>query len=321
MESASAENGFKFSATVIAFNEEADLAGCLESLGWCDEIVFVDSGSTDRTVEIAAKYGAKIFVRHFEGFSDQKNFAAEQASRDWILNIDADERVTPELQQEIQSVLRRSAEVSGYFIPRLNLWLSRPMRHGGWYPDHALRLYRRGAGNWEGHSHEQVVVEGKTAVLASPIVHKTIASMHDHLRKGLLSSVLELKEAKSNNLRLCWLPPGKVMLECWKDFWAGPKTLLGLRLVYKRHIKNTVDFTWLLPWYPFLRFSYMYFLRLGFLDGSKGFWLAYSSAIVEAMKVLKIWEYYVHQGGQPNPLEKRLEDPAVLYRSIRQSED
>lgn len=161
-----------------------------------------------------------------------------------------------------------------------------------------------------------MLVEGKTAVLTKPIVHKTIASVHDHLRKGLLSSVLELKEAKSNNLRLYWLPPWKVLWQCLEELWVGPKTMLGLRLMCKRRIKNTVDFVWLLPWYPFLRFFHMYFLRLGFLDGSKGFWLAYSSAIVDAMKYLKIWEYYVHQGKQPNPQEERLEDPETLYRSI-----
>jgi glycosyltransferase involved in cell wall biosynthesis len=316
MEQPSAESMPTISATVIAFNEEVDLEKCLDSLGWCDEIVLVDSGSTDRTVAIATKHMVKTFVRRFQGFSDQKNFAAEQASGDWILSIDADEIVTPELQEEIRSVLRRSADVSGYFIPRLNLWLSHPMRHGGWYPDHTLRLYRKNVGKWKGHSHEHVVVEGETAVLTKPIVHKTIASTHDHLRKGLLSSVLELQEAKGNDLRLYWLPPGKVLVQCLKDFWAGPKTMLGLRLIYKRRIKNTVDFVWLLPWYPFLRFFYMYFLRLGFLDGSKGFWLAYSSAIVDAMKYLKIWEYYLHQGEQPSPQEKRLEDPATLYRSI-----
>jgi glycosyltransferase involved in cell wall biosynthesis len=304
------------SATLITFNEEAELEECLGSLAWCDEIVLIDSGSADRTVEIATKRGAKLFVRRFQGFSDQKNFAAEQASGEWILNVDADECVTPELEEEIRRVLQHSPDVSGYFIPRLNLWLSQPMRHGGWYPDHALRLYRKNSGKWHGHSHEQVVVDGKTAVLTKPIVHKTIASVHDHLRKGLLSSVLELKEAKSNKLRFYWLPPGKVLLQCLKDFWAGPKTILGLRMVYKRRIKNAVDFVWLLPLYPLLRFFYMYFLRFGFLDGSRGFWLAYSSAVVEAMKYLKIWEYYFHQGGQPGPQEKGLEDPAILYRSI-----
>jgi glycosyltransferase involved in cell wall biosynthesis len=301
---------------VITFNEEADLAECLDSLSWCDEIVLVDSGSTDRTLEIAAKHRCRIFVRPFEGFSDQKNYAAAQATGDWILSIDADERVSPELCSEIWRALPAAGELRGYFIPRLNLWLSQPIRHGGWYPDHALRLYRKDAGKWQGHSHEQVVVEGKTEVLTNPIVHKTIASMHDHLRKGLLSSVLELKEAKTNKLRFYWLPPGKVLFHCLKDFWTGPITMLGLRMVYKRRIKNAVDFVWLLPWYPFLRFFYMYFLRLGFLDGSKGFWLAYSSAIVEAMKYLKIWEYYFHQGGQSGAQEKRLEDPAILYRSI-----
>jgi hypothetical protein len=147
-------------------------------------------------------------------------------------------------------------------------------------------------------------------------VHNTIANVHDHLRKGLISSVLELKEAKNNNLRLCWFPPWRTLWQCIKDGYAGPKNLLELRLIYKRHIKNTVDFVWLLPCYPFLRFFYMYIVRLGFLDGTTGFWLAYTSAIVEAMKCMKIWEHYLHRAQPATPQEPSLEDSTTLYRSI-----
>ena len=117
----------KVSATVITFNEAHDLSACLASLRWCDEIVLVDSGSTDRTLEIAANYGARVFVLPFQGFSEQKNFAADQAKSEWILSIDADESVSPELQQEIRSLLS-TGNVSGYFVPRKNLWLSRPIQ-------------------------------------------------------------------------------------------------------------------------------------------------------------------------------------------------
>ena len=306
----------KISATVIAFNEERDLGECLESLAWCDEIVLVDSGSNDRTVEIAKGHHARVLVLPFQGFSEQKNFAAEQASNEWILSVDADERVSPELRDEICKLLPETGEHCGYFVPRLNLWLSRPIRHSGWYPDYTLRLYRKGSGKWQGVSHEQVVVAGKTAVLSSPIVHNTVANMHDHLRKGLLSSVLELKEAKRNHLQLYWIPPPKIFAECLKTFWSGPKTLLGLRLIYKGHIKNKVDLVWLLPCYPALRFIYMYIVRLGFLDGSSGFWLAYASGVVEAMKYLRIWEHYIHQRHRATPDEETIENPATLYRSI-----
>jgi glycosyltransferase involved in cell wall biosynthesis len=305
----------KVSATVITFNEEHDLAACLSSLSWCDEIVVVDSGSTDRTAEVAVRHGARVFVVPFQGFSEQKNFAAEQTTSEWILSIDADENVSAELQEEIR-LLPLAGTVSGYFIPRKNLWLSHPIRHGGWSPDYTLRLYRKGDGEWRGLSHEQVVVNGDTGVLRNPIVHDTIASVHDHLRKGLISSVLELKESRNNNFHLYWFPPWQTVRRCAKDLWTGPKSLLGLRLIYKRHIKNTIDLVWLLPWYPFLRFFYMYILRVGFLDGAPGFWLAYTSAIVEAMKCMKIWEHYIHHAERSILQERTLENPTTLYRSI-----
>ena len=312
------DNALRVSATVIAFNEEEDLEECLRSLTWCHEIILVDSGSQDRSREIAARYGARIFVRPFEGFSNQKNFAAEQATGDWILSIDADEAVSLELREEICQRLASETRLAGFAIPRRNLWLGTAIRHGGWYPDLTLRLYRRGAGVWQGHSHEQVVVTGATGVLRHDLIHKSLRDMHDHLRKGLLSSVLELKEAKSRRLQLFWFFPLAVLRDCLRDFWAGPKTLFALRLIYKNRVKNKVDLVWLIPFYPFLRFFYMYVLRLGFLDGREGFWLAYTSAIVDAMKYLKIWEHFVRQRGKATEQQAALEDTTKLYRSASQ---
>jgi len=171
---------------------------------------------------------------------------------------------------------------------------------------------------WQGHSHEQVVVTGATGVLRHDLIHKSLRDMHDHLRKGLLSSVLELKEAKSRPLRLCWFFPFAVLRDCLRDFWAGPKTLFALRLIYKNRVKNKVDLVWLIPLYPFLRFFYMYVLRLGFLDRREGFWLAYTSAVVDAMKYLKIWEHFVRQRGKATEQQAALEDTTKLYRSASQ---
>jgi glycosyltransferase involved in cell wall biosynthesis len=306
----------KISAIVIAFNEEHDLGECLASLAWCDEIIVVDSGSTDRTRDIAARYGARIFVRPFAGFSDQKNFAAEQAGNDWILSIDADESVSDELREEILHALPGESAAAGFFIPRLNLWLGKPIRHGGWWPDHTLRLYRRSAARWAGVSHEAVAVEGRAGVLRHPIVHKSLRDVHDHLRKGLCSSVLELKEAKGRELRLGWLPPLGLYFSCLREFFSGPLTPLRARAIYKQRLKNKVDLVWLLPFHPFLRFFYMYVVRTGFRDGAAGFWVAYTSAVVEAMKMLRIWEHFVFQRGKTTRQEESLEDPARLYRSI-----
>ncbi|HEV8383493.1 MAG TPA: glycosyltransferase family 2 protein [Candidatus Acidoferrales bacterium] len=306
----------RVSATVIAFNEEQDLAECLASLSWCDEIVLVDSGSTDRTREIAGRYGARVLVRQFAGFSDQKNFAAAEAHHDWILSIDADESVSEELREEILHRLPMENSVAGFFIPRRNLWLGVPIRHGGWWPDQTVRLYRRSAARWVGISHEAVVVEGRVAALRHPIVHKSLRDIHDHLRKGLCSSVLELQEARSRELRLCWLPPLGLYAACVREFFSGRPTLLRARMIYKARLKNKVDLVWLLPFHPLLRFLYMYVVRAGFLDGAAGFWVAYTSAVVEAMKMLRIWEHFVFQRGRAARPEESLEDPARLYRSI-----
>lgn len=306
----------KVSATVIAFNEEQDLDACLASLAWCDEIILVDSGSTDGTREIAARHGARTYVRPFAGFSDQKNFAAEQAGNDWILSIDADESVSEELREEILHFLPNESAVIGFFVPRLNLWLGKAIRHGGWWPDHTVRLYRRSAARWAGVSHEAVVVAGPVSTLRHPIIHKSLRDIHDHLRKGLCSSVLELKEAKERELRLYWIPPLGLYFSCLRKFLSGPPTALRARTIYKERLKNKVDLVWLLPFHPFLRFFYMYIVRGGFRDGAVGFWVAYTSAVVEAMKMLRIWEHFVFQRGKATRQEEALEDPARLYRSI-----
>lgn len=306
----------KVTATVIAFNEEQDLGECLSSLAWCDEIILVDSGSTDHTREIAERHGTRVFVRPFVGFSDQKNFAAEQARNDWILSVDADESVSNDLREEIRHRLAGNSLPAGFFIPRLNLWLGKPIRHGGWWPDQTLRLYRRSAARWVGHSHEAVLLDGPAGVLRGPIVHKSLRDMHDHLRKGLCSSVLELKEAKSRGLRLYWFPPLGLYFSCLREFLAGPRTVLRARMIYKERLKNKVDLVWMLPLHPFLRFFYMYIARGGFRDGAAGFWVAYASAVVEAMKMLRIWEHFVFQRGKTMRQEEAIEDPARLYRSI-----
>ena len=167
-----------------------------------------------------------------------------------------------------------------------------------------------------GISHEAVVVEGPVGVLRHPIVHKSLRDIHDHLRKGLCSSVLELQEAKSRALRLGWFPPCGLYLSCLREFFSGPLTPLRARAIYKERLKNKVDLVWLLPFHPFLRFFYMYVVRAGFRDGAAGFWVAYTSAVVEAMKMLRIWEHFVFQRGKATRQEETLEEPARLYRSI-----
>src|SRR5215467_9801241 len=141
----------KISATIITFNEEHNIRRAIESLGFADEIIVVDSESKDRTVEIARELKAQVIVRPWPGYSAQKNFAAERAANEWIFSLDADEQVSEQLAQEIE---RLKAEpdrgAAGYRMPRLTFYLGRWIKHSGWYPDHKLRLYDRRRGRWEG---------------------------------------------------------------------------------------------------------------------------------------------------------------------------
>src|SRR5512143_2970869 len=152
----------KITATVITFNEEHNIGGALESLSWADEIVVVDSESTDRTVEIARGFTDRIFVRPWPGYSAQKNFAAGEARHDWIFSLDADERVSPELMSEIEELKsRKEPGTGGFEIARVTFYLGRWIRHSGWRRDYKLRLYDRRRSRWRGDFiHETLETEG-----------------------------------------------------------------------------------------------------------------------------------------------------------------
>lgn len=169
------------SAVVITGNEEMEIEECLRSVSWADEIVVVDSGSTDRTVEIAARRTDKIFHSPFAGFTAQKQEATDRARGPWILNIDADERVTDPLREEIARALESGAPYVGYRIPRLTWYLGAFVRHGTWYPDHKVRLFRKDRGRWTGGSvHESVEVDGPVGTLLNPLLHYSFRTLADH---------------------------------------------------------------------------------------------------------------------------------------------
>jgi glycosyltransferase involved in cell wall biosynthesis len=162
----------RLSAVLIVRNEAARLRECLESVRWADEIVVVDTGSTDDTVAIAREFTTHVTSVEFSGFGPLKNRALDLATGDWILSIDADERVTPELRREIEAALANTDGPSGYFVPRLSYLCGRPMRHGGWWPDLVARLARRGQARFTDQPvHEELVIRGRTGRLSSPLVH------------------------------------------------------------------------------------------------------------------------------------------------------
>src|SRR3954469_15309312 len=173
----------KISATIITFNEERNIARVIESLLCCDEILVLDSGSNDRTVEIATKLGARVVEASWHGYAAQKNIAADLASHDWILSLDADESVSEALEAEIWQIKKTGPTFDGYTMPRLAQYLGRWILHGGWYPDRKVRLFDRRKAKWVGdYVHESVVVDGRVGHLKSNILHFTCSSLTEHLK-------------------------------------------------------------------------------------------------------------------------------------------
>ena len=171
----------KLTVTVITRNESANILPALESVSWADEVVVIDANSTDDTVVLARQRTGRVFVRDWPGYSAQKNFAAEQASHDWILSLDADERVTPALAGEIQSLLGDEPPARGYRIPRVSYYLGRWIRSTDWYPDFQLRLYDRRVSTWAGAVHEGVEVKGAVGRLRSHLEHRPYRDISHHL--------------------------------------------------------------------------------------------------------------------------------------------
>ncbi len=241
------------SVVIITFNEEANLARTLASVAWADEIVVVDSGSTDRTREVAESFHAKFFVELWKGFAAQKNSALAKATGDWVLSLDADEEVEPALADEIRTVIAANPSVTGFGIPRKNFFLGRWMKYGGFYPDRKLRLFQRGGGSFEDRLvHEDLRVTGTTASLKRHLLHHaypTITSYIEHMNRYSLLGA-EMAAAKR------------------------PRGFSFLDIVIR----------------PKLTFLYNYFLRLGFLDGREGLLLHLYHADYVSWKYAKAWE-------------------------------
>lgn len=171
----------KISAVIIAFNEEAKIAEAVRSVSWADEVIVVDSESTDATRDIAEANGARVIMRPWPGFAAQKQFGADEAANDWVLSLDADERISDELTDEIKAL--GEPAVAGYTIPRLSYYMDRPIRHGNWYPDRQLRLFDRRRARWKDVViHESVEVNAGETVgkLKSDMLHYTFESVRHH---------------------------------------------------------------------------------------------------------------------------------------------
>ncbi|HLI75469.1 MAG TPA: glycosyltransferase family 2 protein [Acidobacteriaceae bacterium] len=256
-------NGTTISVAMIARNEEANLPRTLEGLRWVDEVVIVDSGSTDRTPEIAREYGAKhSFNRDFRGHAEQKNVAIRQCTGDWILLLDADEVVSPELAAELQSVLSSPAH-QAYWIPRLNLFMRRWMRHGGLYPDEKLRLFKRGHAMVEegvGPHGTPQYAESKGAV-RSPLLHYGYPDFTLYMN--------HMNEYSTDGV--------EALLK--KDRGSSAAALMFHALLN-----------------PLVAFLKGYVLKAGFLDGAEGLIFHLNHSVYVHWKYVKAWEFVTGGG-------------------------
>ena len=250
------------SVCIICFNEEKNIRRCLESSKWADEIIVVDSMSQDRTAEIAREYTDKVYQRAWPGYVEQKNFALSKAKGDWILSIDADEEISQGLKDEIRKEIEKEDAKDGYKIPRLSFYQGRWIKHSGFYPDRQLRLFGRNRGYWVGKRvHEMIHVNGKVALLRNNLLH--------YPYKGTISGQLKTVDKFSTLLAENMYEEGK---RCHLFF-------LLMR--------------------PFFKFTEMYFIKLGFLDGIAGFIIALTSAYAMFVRYVKLREFCNRVGNQP----------------------
>ena len=242
----------RISAVVITLDEEAHIRRCLESAAWADEIIVVDAESRDKTVQIAREFTDRVFSRPWPGFAPQKNFALDQGTGQWLLSLDADEEVSPELRAEIVATIANAEACDGHAVRRRNMFLGQWIRHGGLYPDWQIRLFRRGHGRFSDHAvHESVRVEGRVGRLRGHLVHRSYDDVADFFeRAGRYSSL------------------------------AAEEWVRGGRRVQTRELVLR----------PLARFLSMYLARQGFLDGRRGLLLAMLYAYYVFMRTTKAWE-------------------------------
>jgi len=251
------------SVIIITKNEEFHIAKCLESVKWADEIIILDSGSSDETVSICRQFTQHVFETDWQGFGIQKQRALNKATGDWVLSIDADEIITPELRYEIEQAINQNQH-DAFLLPRLSNYCGKLIKHGGWYPDYILRLFRRDLGRFsDAIVHEIVIVNDKISKLNSPILHDSYKDLAEVLRK------------------------------------MDSYSTLGAKLLFEKGVKSSVSKAVLKGAWTFWR---TYVFRRGFLDGSHGLMLAIYSSETTYYKYLKLWELQTQF--KSNPYQK-----------------
>jgi glycosyltransferase involved in cell wall biosynthesis len=247
----------KLSVIIITKNEEKNIERCLKSVKWADEIIVVDSFSTDNTLNIVEKYTNNVYQAKWLGYANQRNFGVDQAKNDWILCIDSDEVVTLNLYKEIKETLESTPHHNGYYIPMKNFMFTRWMKYSGLSKQYHLRLYNKHKGKWIKDIHEIVKIEGDSGYLKNIILHYAYISINDLIKKIDVYTDLEAKALYEKNIKF----------NKWKALGS-----------------------------PLIIFIYKYIFQKGFLDGYPGLIWAVSLAYYNFSKWLKVWEIYTNGG-------------------------
>ena len=238
------------SVCIITFNEEDRIRDCLESVIWADEIIVVDSYSSDKTVEVCKEYTDKVFSREWPGYVEQKNYALAKASNGWVLCLDADERISEQLANMIDEELNAGdIEYNGFLFRRHSYYMGRLINHGGWYPDYQLRLFRKDKGCWTGiNPHDKVHVEGRKKYVKSDIIHFPYRSITDQLKtidnySTIFVDQMTMRGKKFNILQMFIRPPTR-FLETYfwkKGFLDGLPGLINILIatfyVFLKYLK------------------------------------------------------------------------------------
>ena len=257
------DTGPTLAVVVIAKNEAKNISGCLKSVSWANEVIVVDAQSTDRTSEIAKEFTNKVFIRPWSGFGPQKNFGIDQVRSDWVLIVDADERVSLELAEEIRNffVSPLSMESVAFRIPRRNYFYGKWVRWGGAYPDYQIRLFQRGKAQYNNVAvHENLIVDGHVGTLSKHLEHYTERQIADHFGKFNLYTTLAASEKAKSHTTVSWC-----------------------------HLLCN----------PFVIFFKTYFLKKGYRDGTRGIIFAVFASMYTFVKYTKLLEFQVTEGQRP----------------------
>jgi glycosyltransferase involved in cell wall biosynthesis len=242
----------KISAALITYNEEKNIKRCIDSLDFVDEIVIVDSLSSDKTCSIAKELGATIIDQKFLGHIEQKQLAVENCTHEWILSLDADEEVSPELKASIQELIKEPLAYEAYEMKRISFHLGRWIRHGGWYPDKKIRFFNKNHASWGGYNpHDKIIVNGEVGKLSGDLKHYVFTNLRHNIDTNNSYSSIMAEDLLKGNKKFCYL-----------------------KLFFK----------------PIGKFLEVYLYKRGFLDGIPGFIIAIGASYSMFLKFAKLWE-------------------------------